>query len=53
MLWGRSHDKRDWRGLTELKVRANEQDVPYQSLMEVYLAERLVQERRRRIRRDA
>lgn len=35
--------------LEELKTRANEQDVPYQSLMKVYLAERLVQERRRKV----
>ena len=34
--------------LTELKRLANEQDVPYQSLMKVYLAERVVLERRRR-----
>lgn len=38
--------------LEELKQRANEQDVPYQSLLKVYLAERLAQERpRRRSRR--
>ena len=35
--------------LEELKTRANEQDVPYQSLMKMYLAERLVAERRRRV----
>jgi predicted DNA binding CopG/RHH family protein len=34
--------------LEELKQRANEQDVPYQSLLRVYLAERLAQERSRR-----
>lgn len=34
--------------LEELKQRANEQDVPYQSLLKVYLAERLAEERRRR-----
>jgi predicted DNA binding CopG/RHH family protein len=37
--------------LEELKQRANEQDVPYQSLLKVYLAERLAQERARRRRR--
>jgi len=35
--------------LTELKRLANEQDVPYQSLMKVYLAERVALERRRRV----
>ena len=34
--------------LTELKRLAHEQDVPYQSLMKVYLAERVALERRRR-----
>ena len=34
--------------LIELKRLANEQDVPYQSLMKVYLAERVALERRRR-----
>jgi len=34
--------------LTELKRLAHEQDVPYQSLMKVYLAERVAQERRLR-----
>jgi predicted DNA binding CopG/RHH family protein len=34
--------------LAELKRLANEQDVPYQSLMKVYLAERVAAERRRR-----
>jgi predicted DNA binding CopG/RHH family protein len=37
--------------LTELKRLANEQDVPYQSLMKVYLAERVALERRRRERK--
>lgn len=37
--------------LTELKRLANEQDVPYQSLMKVYLAERVAVERRRRGRK--
>jgi predicted DNA binding CopG/RHH family protein len=37
--------------LTDLKRLANEQDVPYQSLMKVYLAERVTQERLRRKRR--
>lgn len=31
--------------LAELKTQANERDVPYQSLLKVYLAERLVRER--------
>ncbi len=35
--------------LEELKARANERDVPYQSLMKVYLAERLVRERVRKV----
>lgn len=34
--------------LSDLKRLANEQDVPYQSLMKVYLAERVAMERRRR-----
>ena len=34
--------------LSELKRLANEQDVPYQSLMKVYLAERVAVERGRR-----
>lgn len=34
--------------LTELRRLANEQDVPYQSLMKVYLAERVAEERGRR-----
>jgi predicted DNA binding CopG/RHH family protein len=37
--------------LTDLKRLANEQDVPYQSLMKVYLAERVAEERRRRGRK--
>ena len=32
--------------LTELKLLANEQDVPYQSLLKLYLAERVRAERR-------
>jgi predicted DNA binding CopG/RHH family protein len=39
--------------LTDLKRLANEQDVPYQSLMKVYLAERVAQERRRRRKASA
>jgi predicted DNA binding CopG/RHH family protein len=34
--------------LVELKRLANEQDVPYQSLMKVYLADRVAVERRHR-----
>jgi predicted DNA binding CopG/RHH family protein len=37
--------------LTDLKRLANEQDVPYQSLMKVYLAERVAEERRQRQRK--
>ena len=37
--------------LTELKLLANEQDVPYQSLLKVYLADRVRAERQRRTRR--
>lgn len=33
--------------LTELKLLANERDVPYQSLLKVYLADRVATERRR------
>lgn len=33
--------------LNELRILANRQDVPYQSLLKVYLAERLVAERGR------
>ncbi|WKW13523.1 BrnA antitoxin family protein [Pseudogemmatithrix spongiicola] len=32
--------------LEELRVLANEKDVPYQSLLKVYLAERIAQERK-------
>lgn len=32
--------------LEELRVLANEKDVPYQSLLKVYLAERIAEERR-------
>jgi predicted DNA binding CopG/RHH family protein len=39
--------------LTELKLLANEQDVPYQSLLKVYLADRIAVERRRRKRASA
>jgi predicted DNA binding CopG/RHH family protein len=35
--------------LEELKALANEKDVPYQSLMKVYLAERLTRERGRKV----
>ena len=34
--------------LTELKLLANERDVPYQSLLKVYLADRVSMERRRK-----
>jgi predicted DNA binding CopG/RHH family protein len=34
--------------LADIKRLANEQDVPYQSLMKIYLAERVAQERIRR-----
>jgi predicted DNA binding CopG/RHH family protein len=34
--------------LEDLKSLANEQDVPYQSLLKVFLAERIAQERLRR-----
>ena len=34
--------------LTELKLLANEQDVPYQSLLKMYLADRVRVERRQR-----
>jgi predicted DNA binding CopG/RHH family protein len=33
--------------IEDLKILANKKDVPYQSLLKVYLAERLAQERRR------
>ena len=35
--------------LEQLKALANERDVPYQSLMKVYLAERLARERKRKV----
>ena len=34
--------------LEELKAMANERDVPYQSLLKVFLAERIARERRRK-----
>jgi predicted DNA binding CopG/RHH family protein len=37
--------------LTELKLLANERDVPYQSLLKVYLADRVATERRRKRQR--
>jgi predicted DNA binding CopG/RHH family protein len=36
--------------LEELKILANERDVPYQSLLKVYLAERIAMERKRKRR---
>jgi predicted DNA binding CopG/RHH family protein len=33
--------------LTELRLLANERDVPYQSLLKIYLADRVTAERRR------
>jgi len=39
--------------LTELKLLANERDVPYQSLLKVYLADRVAAERRRKRQRAA
>lgn len=39
--------------LTELKLLANKQDVPYQSLLKVYLADRVAAERRRKKRASA
>jgi len=33
--------------LDELKVLANKQDVPYQSLLKMYLSERIAQERKK------
>lgn len=39
--------------LEELKVQANQRDVPYQSLLKVYLAERVASERGRRRSRRA
>ncbi len=35
--------------LEELKTLANAQDVPYQSLLKAYLADRLVRERKRKV----
>src|SRR5215208_852795 len=37
--------------LTELKLLANERDVPYQSLLKVYLTDRVKAERRQKRRR--
>jgi predicted DNA binding CopG/RHH family protein len=34
--------------LNDLRILANERDVPYQSLLKVYLAERIAEERRAR-----
>ena len=42
--------------LNELRILANERDVPYQSLLKVFLAERVAKERdrpRRRVRASA
>ena len=39
--------------LEALRVLANERDVPYQSLLKVYLAERIAEERRPARRRRA
>jgi predicted DNA binding CopG/RHH family protein len=39
--------------LNDLRVLANERDVPYQSLLKVYLAERVAKERRARSTRRA
>ena len=39
--------------LTELKLLANERDVPYQSLLKLYLADRVRVERRRNRRQPA
>jgi predicted DNA binding CopG/RHH family protein len=39
--------------LTELKLLANERDVPYQSLLKVYLADRVSAERVRKRRQAA
>jgi predicted DNA binding CopG/RHH family protein len=36
--------------LEELKALANERDVPYQSLLKVFLAERIARERHRKVR---
>jgi len=37
--------------LMDLKVLANERDVPYQSLLKLFLAERVAVERRRKLPR--
>ena len=37
--------------LSELKMLANERNVPYQSVLKLYLADRVTMERRRRRRR--
>jgi hypothetical protein len=34
--------------IEDLKILANQRDVPYQSLLKVFLAERLMRERQRR-----
>lgn len=39
--------------LEELKTLANERDVPYQSLLKIFLAERVARERRQRSERKA
>lgn len=39
--------------LTELKLLANERDVPYQSLLKVYLADRVTLERERKRQRGS
>lgn len=39
--------------LEELKSLANERDVPYQSLMKVFLAERIASERKTKLRAPA
>lgn len=39
--------------LTELKLLANERDVPYQSLLKIFLADRVSAERERKRRRAA
>jgi hypothetical protein len=41
-------NRKERKRYADLKRLANEQDVPYQSLVKVYLAERVAQERRRR-----
>ncbi len=41
-----------WSLLTSLKVIANKNDVPYQSLMKIYLAERVEKELRKQTCRD-